>query len=302
MTGLPCEVIAVANGCTDHTQSVLLELSNTMPLVRLTLPRPGKSAALNFGMSEARGRLLIFTDDDVIPADNWLATLVGATTSYKKVRGFCGPIHPLYPNGTPTWVREHPFRVPGFAEFAPALPLAQECSLLPFGPNFAIRANARGDLTFRTDLGASEKNGALSCEDVDFTMRFRNAWGPFWFLPGAAINHRVRPEQLTIDWLLERSFLFGKSVRTWMAPPAAFHPPFWAVPEPGQMNAFDKALVHNFFLGQFAHCIEVGLDTRPLVNVLRRIPSFTNDVAHDFLSKSALHLYNQNREHFYASP
>jgi len=41
-------------------------------LYYLHVPKPGKSHALNLAIAVARGRVMLFTDDDVEPADSWL--------------------------------------------------------------------------------------------------------------------------------------------------------------------------------------------------------------------------------------
>jgi hypothetical protein len=90
-------------------------------------------------MELARGQLLAFTDDDVILSVDWLSGLWSACLRYSQASGFCGPIKPMYPANTPLWLRRHPFRVPAFAEFDPPFPTEQPCTMLPFGPNLAVK-------------------------------------------------------------------------------------------------------------------------------------------------------------------
>lgn len=66
-------MIVVDNGSTDHTSEVVDSASHpAISIRRIHEPRAGKSRALNAAMAQARGKALLFTDDDVVPAENWV--------------------------------------------------------------------------------------------------------------------------------------------------------------------------------------------------------------------------------------
>ena len=67
------EMIVADNGSTDHTAGVVKAASHpAIEIGHVYEPRPGKSRAQNTAMVLARGEALLFTDDDVEPADNWV--------------------------------------------------------------------------------------------------------------------------------------------------------------------------------------------------------------------------------------
>jgi glucosyl-dolichyl phosphate glucuronosyltransferase len=76
--GVPFDVLVVDNGSTDDTRAVVAQVarSSAVPIVYLTEATPGKSHALNTALAHARGDVLVFTDDDVLPAPGWLASYV----------------------------------------------------------------------------------------------------------------------------------------------------------------------------------------------------------------------------------
>ena len=71
--GMQVELIVVDNGSTDQTQSVVRAAKHdAMQIRHLSEPVPGHSRALNTAIREARSDVLLFTDDDVEPAADWV--------------------------------------------------------------------------------------------------------------------------------------------------------------------------------------------------------------------------------------
>ena len=63
------EVIVVDNGSTDATATVVA----SYPWIRLTSEtRPGSYAARNHAIGLAKGKFLLFTDADCVPAEDWI--------------------------------------------------------------------------------------------------------------------------------------------------------------------------------------------------------------------------------------
>jgi glycosyltransferase involved in cell wall biosynthesis len=81
-SGVQAELIVVDNASTDETPRFLGGLDRRLGAIEvttLTEPRRGKSWALNRALAVARGDVVLFTDDDVLPPVDWIA-------------GMCGPI------------------------------------------------------------------------------------------------------------------------------------------------------------------------------------------------------------------
>lgn len=78
--GWDVELLIVDNGSSDATRDVVAALTLQNMHVRYVFePRKGKGYAYNAGLAAARGRVLLFTDDDVHVPRNW-------------VEGMCSPI------------------------------------------------------------------------------------------------------------------------------------------------------------------------------------------------------------------
>ena len=78
--GYQCSVTVVDNASTDGTAALVQSyVLPNMPLHYLPEPRRGKGYAYNAGIAGTSGDILLFTDDDVRPPENW-------------IEGMCSPI------------------------------------------------------------------------------------------------------------------------------------------------------------------------------------------------------------------
>jgi len=101
----PCEVILVDNGSSDETpsglQSMIAKQSAESDILLRTVRLPenlGFAAACNRGAKEARGKYLVFLNNDTCPQDGWLAALIEELESDPEVAVVGSKL--LYPNRT----------------------------------------------------------------------------------------------------------------------------------------------------------------------------------------------------------
>ena len=66
-------LIAVDNASTDGTGDLMRSYADRLPIVVLHEPQAGKNRALNRAIEVAEGDFYVFTDDDVLVGENWLA-------------------------------------------------------------------------------------------------------------------------------------------------------------------------------------------------------------------------------------
>lgn len=72
------EVLLVDNGSTDNSILYCEKMVNKYPEIYKLLKfteKPGSYSARNFGVSLAKGDVLVFTDSDTEPVENWLDTI-----------------------------------------------------------------------------------------------------------------------------------------------------------------------------------------------------------------------------------
>lgn len=83
-SGISYEVIVVDNHSTDDTAQFLDQLGGDIQIIRNS-ENLGFAKACNQGARAARGRFLVFLNNDTIPLENWLAALVEEVTSHPDV-------------------------------------------------------------------------------------------------------------------------------------------------------------------------------------------------------------------------
>ena len=91
--GRQLDILLVDNAPSDESTS---DLAAQYPEVRyICEPRPGLNFARNRALQEARGEILAFLDDDVIPDRGWLSGLADAWGANRDADAFTGQVLPL---------------------------------------------------------------------------------------------------------------------------------------------------------------------------------------------------------------
>lgn len=94
------EVVVVDDGSRDNTLDVLRAWAERWPSLRFfSQSNAGPAAARNAGIANARGTVIAFTDDDCVPAADWLERI---RDRYARGEGGCihGPITSALPAST----------------------------------------------------------------------------------------------------------------------------------------------------------------------------------------------------------
>ena len=187
------ELIVVDNGSTDGTSDALKQIRTVFPLKIYNEPLPGKSRALNLAILKAKGDLLVFTDDDIIPEQPWLQTLYDAACNHPEVNIFGGCIK-VDEQLLPKWIRQS-FNLAGI--LASEHYLGEKTIVYPFrrypiGPNMAVRKSAIAHIKEPwplwlgpgTDLPLADERSFLEhISPVEGTDRLYVAKSIVWHIP-----------------------------------------------------------------------------------------------------------------------
>src|SRR5262245_5336108 len=207
------EIIVIDNDSTDDTPKVIAEWMQRNPKLRtFRETRIGLSAAKNAGARLARGRLLIFTDDDVLMESNWVEAYLNWFARIVDTNVLVGgPIVPVL-NDLQPW--PHWFDEQGLAEMG-LLHYGVERRLMDWeyvwGANMAIGAALFERVgPWNEGVGRrGEERGTF--EDTEYQDRVRAIGATVWFCPDLGLRHRIEPDRLRTRNLIQVAFNRGRN-------------------------------------------------------------------------------------------
>lgn len=205
-------VLVVDNAGSTATRQVCESAQSALRLTYTVHANGGKNAALNHALTRAEGRLLAFTDDDVLVDRRWISSLWEGASRWPEHDVFGGRILPQWPAAPPEVVLRTKYRGVAYSILDPSVEEGVHPDFLPFGPNMAIRRSVFEDgLRFDPALGPHPNAYAMG-DETDLLERLRASGRPPVFLPGSVVRHRIRRFQYSYRWLLARARKWGRSV------------------------------------------------------------------------------------------
>ena len=185
--GTSFEVILVDNGSTDGTADLLAKLGGDVQLIRNEENR-GFAAACNQGAGAARGRYVVFLNNDTVPLAGWLAPLVAELDADPGIAVVGSKL--LFADGTVqhagvVFSRELPLPFHAFYRAAATLPAVNRRRELRCvtGACMAVRRSVFDA------LGGFDEGYRNGYEDVDFCLRVVEAGHRIVYQPASTLYH-----------------------------------------------------------------------------------------------------------------
>jgi glycosyltransferase involved in cell wall biosynthesis len=198
--GTKYEVIVADNNSTDDTRRVVEELRDQSPHVELVYcfePEQGVSYARNTGIARARAPILAFTDDDIRPALDWVASVHEGFRKFPEADCIGGKVLPDPKTKFPDWLTEKhwtPLALLDLGDEPLVLDVQNGAGLV--GANLAIRASALKEVgSFRPQL-QRVKGGIGSLEDTELELRLSVSGKRLMYLPELVVYTQVIEERL----------------------------------------------------------------------------------------------------------
>jgi glucosyl-dolichyl phosphate glucuronosyltransferase len=192
------ETIVVDNNCSDRTPDVIGDIARTFPAplryVRETTP--GRSAALNAGIADAAGDIILTLDDDMRVEPDYLEQ-AGRALDELQCDYIGGRVYPLWKGTRPAWLPEQRTRC--WAVIALMDEGDEPFELIdrmPLGAGMAFRRycfNVAG----LWDLNVGRKAGTLLGQEVrEWCIRARRRGLRGFWAPGLSVRHVIHADRL----------------------------------------------------------------------------------------------------------
>jgi GT2 family glycosyltransferase len=207
-TVAPLETILVV----DHNEQLLARARDQFPDV-LVLDNPrtgGASGARNTGISEAKGSIIAFVDDDARAEPDWIERLLEAYDD-ESVMAVGGVASPVWPERRPDHLPPELDWIVGCTYQGQPTERADVRNL--WGCNMSVRREAFDRVgTFDEEIG---RIGLIpiGCEETELCIRIGQQLpgARVVFEPRALVHHRVTPARTTWSYLRTRSTAEGVS-------------------------------------------------------------------------------------------
>jgi glucosyl-dolichyl phosphate glucuronosyltransferase len=200
--GLQWEVIVINNNSPDATEAVLDSFVPRLPLRYFLEMQQGIAHARNRAVREARGEIILWTDDDVQVKPNWLGGYASAFAGDPECGFFGGPVELRFEGVPPAWLLDGldliggalgQVRVPG------DLPIG-EGPQLPFNCNMAVRREHHLTMPYDTRYGR-KAGGLVSGEETVFLRELLARGVKGRWLSDVTVLHAVPVERQSVDYL-----------------------------------------------------------------------------------------------------
>lgn len=194
--GVEWEVVVVDNNSSDDTRAMLATLEANCPRLHYVHePQQGLAHARNRGIAASRGAVLLFTDDDVAPEEDWMHRILDgmATTGCDACGGY---IAPVWESPPPAWLTE---RFHGFLAIRAERSDSYEItpgSTPPFGANMAFRRDVFERFGGFDVLRGRRGHVLAGGEDIEMFERVLAGGGKVMFFGDARVHHAVESYRL----------------------------------------------------------------------------------------------------------
>ncbi|MBL0090000.1 MAG: glycosyltransferase family 2 protein [Ideonella sp.] len=201
------EVLIVDNNCTDDTQEAIDKYRELLPLHSCVEKKQGLSHARNAAVRLAVKRdaqYIIWTDDDVLPCDEWLVAYEDAFVNMPSASVFGGPVEPWFAVPAPRWLQNNwpifstAYAVKDLGKLE--IPLQATGDQIPFGANYAISIAAQISKNYNPSLGVVG-NKRIGGEETEVMRELLANGRSGWWVPSARVRHYIEPWRLTLKYL-----------------------------------------------------------------------------------------------------
>ncbi|UCG33050.1 MAG: glycosyltransferase family 2 protein [Phycisphaerales bacterium] len=206
------ELVVVDNGSTDYTQLTVRRFATRLPIRYEFEPQPGKSIALNRVAATLRGRLVCFTDDDIIFPPHWMKHAVAWTDRHPAFGAFAGPVSPIWTRSNRAAFLRHPYAPQAYTICDRGdRPHEYPAQSWPPGANTVYRRELLPLPPFDPDLGPVGTTRLIG-NDTALAKRLAARGVRILYVPEIRAGHIIQPAQVSPVYLWRRSYQRAKTL------------------------------------------------------------------------------------------
>ena len=210
-TVTPFEIIVVDNNSTDNTKEIVQQLINctNQNLIYLLEPRQGATFARNTGGFTAKGDIIAFLDDDVIPKENYIENLFQAFNT-NNLDYIGGGIELEYLTPKPDWLDDRLAGILAYCNYGNNIvEFPCQGKKYPISANIAIKKEVFISVNGFVQNELNYKWSKPCNDDILFGMRVHKSGYKITYLPDITIKHLIPKERLTVDYFKSCFYFYG---------------------------------------------------------------------------------------------
>lgn len=170
----------------------------------------GPISRANMGAVLASGEVVALTDDDAVPAEDWVETLVDTYERYDDAIAVGGKMEPEWVVDDPGYIPEEFYFLIGVSHRG--FPNTEQEVRNTFGANLSFKREVY------LKLGGIKQGGIdpsqIQGRETEFCARMRRMYGKgVMYNPNAVARHKIYDYRTNKKWLLKRAFWQGYSKR-----------------------------------------------------------------------------------------
>ncbi len=227
--GVDAELLVINNRCTDDTSAAVAEFAARAPFAvrEVVEPEAGLNFARNRALAAAAFEYVVFFDDDVRIAPDWLRGFLEAVDAL-RADAVVGPVTPDFEGETPNYLSPavlNSISSPYSRKGDRLIRLSRETAHEIPGCNFGVLKQMAIELGgFKPGLDR-KGDGLVSGGDTEFGWRLAGSGKCVAYQPSCSVAHLISREKMGRDYLRRRWYGTGVTVRILGASPAARTPP-----------------------------------------------------------------------------
>ena len=199
------EVLIINNNSTDSTSRICQEFvtkHSNIQFKYIIEKKQGHTFARNRGISEAKGDIIAFLDDDAFVNSNYIKNLIYRFETDDEISALGGKIVPVYEQGyPPKWMSK--FLLPLVA----ALDMGENTvtfkgNKFPIGANMAFRKSVFKEFGFFDEkLGRRGTSGLEGGDEKDIFHRLKREKRKIIYDPNIKVDHIIPDKRLKKEYI-----------------------------------------------------------------------------------------------------